>query len=137
MTLDQLGKVSADTRNPFLANALEVMEITENRFSGIPTVIAAMRDAGLPAPKFESERGVFRATLFNDTVAVIPSNSKEAELLDFCNTPRSRDEIEELFRGRLSINYVMSSIVKPLVAEGRLKLTLPDKPKSRNQRYYR
>lgn len=137
MTLDQLGKVSADTRNPFLANALEVMEVTENRFSGIPTVIAAMRDAGLPAPKFESERGVFRATLFNDTVAVIPANSKGAELLDFCSTPRSRDEIEELFRGRLSINYVMSSIVKPLVAEGRLKLALPDKPKSRNQRYYR
>ena len=80
---------------------------------------------------------MFRATLINDTVAVIPANSKEAELLDFCNTPRSRDEIEELFRGRLSINYVMSSIVKPLVAEGRLKLALPDKPKSRNQRYYR
>lgn len=137
MTLDQLGKVSADTRNPFLANALEVMEITENRFSGIPTVIAAMREAGLPAPKFESERGIFRATLYNDTASQIPENSREAELLDFCNTPRSREEIENFFKGRLSINYVMSDIVKPLVAEGKLKLTLPDKPKSRNQRYYK
>lgn len=137
MTLDQLGKVSADTRNPFLANALEVMEITENRFSGIPTVIAAMREAGLPAPKFESERGIFRATLYNDTVSQIPENSRESELLDFCNTPRSREEIENFFKGRLSINYVMSDIVKPLVAEGKLKLTLPDKPKSRNQRYFK
>ena len=137
MTLDQLGKVSADTRNPFLANALEVMEITENRFSGIPTVIAAMREAGLPAPKFESERGIFRATLYNDTASQVPENSREAELLDFCNTPKSREEIENFFKGRLSINYVMSDIVKPLVAEGKLKLTLPDKPKSRNQRYYK
>lgn len=137
MTLDQLGKVSADTRNPFLANALEVMEITENRFSGIPTVIAAMREAGLPAPKFESERGIFRATLYNDTASQVLENSREAELLDFCNTPRSREEIENFFKGRLSINYVMSDIVKPLVAEGKLKLTLPDKPKSRNQRYYK
>ena len=137
MTLDQLGKVSADTRNPFLANALEVMEITENRFSGIPTVIAAMREAGLPAPKFESERGIFRATLYNDTASQVPENSREAELLDFCNTPRSREEIENFFKGRLSINYVMSDIVKPLVAEGKLKLTLPDKPKSRNQRYFK
>ena len=137
MTLDQLGKVSADTRNPFLANALEVMEITENRFSGIPTVIAAMREAGLPAPKFESECGIFRATLYNDTASQIPENSRESELLDFCNTPRSREEIENFFKGRLSINYVMSDIVKPLVAEGKLKLTLPDKPKSRNQRYYK
>lgn len=137
MTLDQLGKVSADTRNPFLANALEVMEITENRFSGIPTVIAAMREAGLPAPKFESERGIFRATLYNDTASQVPENSREAELLDFCNTPRSREEIENFFKGRLSINYVMSDVVKPLVAEGKLKLTLPDKPKSRNQRYFK
>lgn len=137
MTLDQLGKVSADTRNPFLANALEVMEITENRFSGIPTVIAAMREAGLPAPKFESERGIFRATLYNDTASQVPENSREAELLDFCNTPRSREEIENFFKGRLSINYVMSDIVKPLVTEGKLKLTLPDKPKSRNQRYFK
>lgn len=137
MTLDQLGKVSADTRNPFLANALEVMEITENRFSGIPTVIAAMREAGLPAPKFESERGIFRATLYNETASQVPENSRESELLDFCNTPRSREEIENFFKGRLSINYVMSDIVKPLVAEGKLKLTLPDKPKSRNQRYYK
>lgn len=137
MTLDQLGKVSADTRNPFLANALEVMEITENRFSGIPTVIAAMREAGLPAPKFESERGIFRATLYNDTVPIVSENSREAELLDFCSIPRSREEIGEYFKGRLSINYVMSDIVKPLVAEGKLMLTLPDKPKSRNQRYYK
>lgn len=137
MTLDQLGKVSADTRNPFLANALEVMEVTENRFSGIPTVIAAMREAGLPEPKFESERGVFRATLFNSAVAAAPVDSKEAELLEFCSVPRSRADIEEHYRGRLSINYIMSSMVKPLVAEGRLKLAIPDRPKSRNQRYYR
>lgn len=137
MTLDQLGKVSADTRNPFLANALEVMEVTENRFSGIPTVIAAMREAGLPEPKFESERGVFRATLFNSAVAAAPVDSREAELLEFCSVPRSRADIEEHFRGRLSINYIMSSMVKPLVADGRLKLAIPDRPKSRNQRYYR
>ena len=49
MTLDQLGKVSADTRNPFLAGALEIMVITENRYNGIPTVLAAMKEAGLPA----------------------------------------------------------------------------------------
>lgn len=137
MTLDQLGKVSADTRNPFLANALEVMEVTENRFSGIPTVIAAMRESGLPEPKFESERGVFRATLFNSAAEAAPVDSREAELLEFCSVPRSRADIEEHFRGRLSINYIMSSMVKPLVADGRLKLAIPDRPKSRNQRYYR
>lgn len=137
MTLDQLGKVSADTRNPFLAGALEIMEITENRYSGIPTVLAAMKEAGLPAPKFESERGVFRVTLYNSGYVNAPAdNSEEAKLLNFCKTPRSRAELSDFYEGQLSINYVMTKLVHPLIADGRLKMTLPDKPKSKNQRYY-
>ncbi|MCI5578698.1 MAG: putative DNA binding domain-containing protein [Oscillospiraceae bacterium] len=136
MTLDRLGKVAADTRNPFLANALEVIDVTENRYSGIPTVCNAMKNAGLPEPKFENERGVFRVTLYNslDTTPLITNN--EADLLMFCQTPRTRAEIEQHFRGRLSINYLMTHIVHQLVNSGKLKLTIPDKPKSKNQRYY-
>lgn len=136
MTLDRLGKVAADTRNPFLANALEVIDITENRYSGIPTVYNAMKNAGLPEPKFENERGVFRVTLYNGTDVMPLSNGNEADLLLFCKTPRTRAEIEEHFKGRLSINYLMTNIVHPLVESGRIKLTIPDKPKSKNQRYY-
>lgn len=137
MTLDQLGKVSADTRNPFLAGALEIMEITENRYSGIPTVLAAMKEAGLPAPKFESERGIFRVTLYNSGYVSAPAdNSEESKLLNFCKTPRSRAELSDFYEGQLSINYVMTKLVHPLIADGRLKMTLPDKPKSKKQRYY-
>lgn len=60
MTLDRLGKVSADTRNPKIAGAMEILGETENRYSGIPTIINAMEQSGLPAPKFESDRGVFK-----------------------------------------------------------------------------
>lgn len=135
MTLDRLGKVAADTRNPFLANALEVISVTENRYSGIPTVINSMKNAGLPEPKFENDRGVFRVTLFNNTSAQ-SSSDNETDLLLFCKSPRSRAEIEEHFRGKLTINYVMTNIVHKLVKSGRLKQTIPDKPKSKNQRYY-
>lgn len=136
LTLDSLGKVAADTRNPFLANALEVMDITENRYSGIPTVYAAMKKAELPEPKFENERGVFRVTLYNSVEAAHAPNGKETGLLEFCRTPRTRTEIEQHFQGRLTRNYLMSHIVRPLVESGRLKQTIPDKPKSKNQRYY-
>jgi ATP-dependent DNA helicase RecG len=34
-----------------------------------------------------------------------------------------------------SKNYVRSQIVAPLVASGKLKMTLPDKPKSSNQKF--
>lgn len=136
MTLDSLGKVAADTRNPFLANALEVIDITENRYSGIPTVYNVMNNAGLPEPKFENERGVFRVTLYNGTEVTPLPNGNEADLLAFCKTPRTRAEIEEHFKGRLSINYLMTNIVRPLVENGKLKLAIPDKPKSKHQRYY-
>ena len=64
-TIDNLGKAGADTRNPAIAAALEVLIDTENRFSGIPTIRHEMEAAGLPEPKFDSSRGVFRVTLYN------------------------------------------------------------------------
>lgn len=65
ITLDRLGQTVADIRNPFLGNALEILARAENRYSGIPTVQYEMREAALPAPLFESLRGVFKATLWN------------------------------------------------------------------------
>lgn len=38
LRVNQLGKVQPDTRNPVLAAALEVLGVTENRYSGIPTM---------------------------------------------------------------------------------------------------
>ena len=136
MTLDKLGKVAADTRNPFLANALEVIDVTENRYSGIPTVYSAMKNAGLPEPKFENERGIFRATLYNSAEIPAPVTGNEEDLLIFCRTPRTRAEIEQHFKGRLSINYLMAHIIRPLVEQGKIKLAIPDKPRSKNQKYY-
>lgn len=36
MTVDELGEVSTDTRNPFIARIMETLGLVENRFSGIP-----------------------------------------------------------------------------------------------------
>lgn len=135
MTLDNLGKTNADTRNPFIAMALENMGITENRFSGIPTVINSMKENGLPQPLFENDRGVFRATLLNDPTVVSSKNSVEGRILEFCAVPRSRKELEAYFNGEYSIIYLMSKFVQPLIDSGALKLAIPEKPKSKNQRY--
>ena len=135
MTLDQLGKMSADTRNPFIANALEIIGETENRYNGIPTVINAMSEYGLPMPKFESEQGVFRVTLYNSSIQNNVANDEETEILKFCTVPRSRADIEKLFKGLMTIAYVMTKYVHPMIENGRLQLTIPDKPRSKNQRY--
>lgn len=136
MTIDQLGKVSADTRNPFIANAMEILDETENRYSGIPTVLAAMEEYGLPAPVFTSERGVFKVVLYNGENTTVEVTDPDKKLiLDFCKQPRSRAELEKLFAGKMTIAYVMSKYVHPLIENGALRLTIPDKPKSKKQRY--
>ncbi len=146
LTLDSLGHTAADTRNPYLANAMEITEDTENRFSGIPTVRRAMKNAGLPQPLFESKRGVFKATLFNsfgdDNLATHNANENkrlsaltlEEKILDFCKTSRTRDEIANRFPN-LTRTYLFTKYVSDLVASGQLTLGIPDKPKSSRQTY--
>lgn len=36
----------------------------------------------------------------------------------------------------MTIAYVMSKYIRPMVNNGIIKMTIPDKPKSKNQRYY-
>ena len=54
-------------------------------------------------------------------------------IVEFCSIPRSRDELTA-FVGK-SKNYVMSQIVQPLLDSGKLRLSIPDKPKSAYQRF--
>jgi ATP-dependent DNA helicase RecG len=136
MTLDKLGKMSADTRNPFIANAFEVMKETENRYSGIPTIINAMKDAGMSEPIFENDRGAFKVTLYNRSAVVDVTSDVENEIMEFCKTPKSRAELEELFKGRITIAYLMNKYVHPMIKQGTIGLTVPNAPKSKNQRYY-
>ena len=137
-TIDSLGKSGADTRNPAIAAALEILIDTENRFSGIPTIRYEMDATGLPEPVFKSSRGAFSAILYNKVPEIIVSDDIDMEegLLRFCINPKTREELaKELSLS--SISYMMSRYINPLLESGRLKMTIPGKPKSRNQKYYK
>lgn len=56
-------------------------------------------------------------------------------LLEFCREPRSRSEMQAFCRveGRKKFN---ADYLLPLMADGRLVMTVPDKPTSRMQKYY-
>ena len=140
LTINELGKVGADTRNPAIAAALEILIDTENRFSGIPTIRHEMEAAGLPAPKFDSSRGVFRVTLYNGANISVSKSTEtgsdlESKVISFCSSPKTRAELSALLHVS-SISYMMEKYINPLLENGKLKMTIPDKPKSRNQKYY-
>ena len=156
LTLDALGKMRPDTRNSALANILELMHVTENRYSGIPTIYYELEKAQLPPPVFAVRQGEF-VVIFKSKIAQVyqmpklelpcvresiePYNAKhkkqplslDERLLEFCEQPRSRQEIID-FLG-FSRFYSMSKIVQPLLDAHKLALTMPDKPKSSKQRY--
>lgn len=131
ISIDALGKVRPETRNAALANMLELLNITENRYSGIPTMRKEFANAGLPTPIFSVVHGEFKVVMKNGLFEKKGSN--EESLLDFCSTPRTRAEIVA-FVGK-SKNHVMAHIVGPLVKENKLRMTIPDKPKSSNQKF--
>jgi ATP-dependent DNA helicase RecG len=141
LRVDQLGKMQPDTRNPVLVTALEVMGLTENRYSGIPTIRRSMKDFNLEDPVFSDERGTFTVILYKreraqDNTSQREMTDKEEELLNFLKLPRSRNEIAE-YLGLGTIAYVMQTYINPLVERGLVRLTIPEKPKSPKQRFVR
>lgn len=135
LTVDDLGKIQPDTRNPNIAKALELLKVTENRYSGIPTIKKSMREANLPDPVFINERGCFKVILYNSkNVEERRSADPIKAVLDFCIEPRALVEIQN-YLGFKSLSYVRNNFVKPLIENGQLLYTIPDKPGSKYQKY--
>lgn len=149
MKIDQLGKVQPDTRNPVLASELEILKITENRYSGIPTIRKAMQEYHLRPPEFLEERGSFVVRLYKYKSAIsyhhVSSDNSwiikevacfdNSDLITFCKTPRTRKEICE-YLGLSSVTYAIQTHVMPLVEGGLIKMSIPDKPKSPKQLFF-
>ena len=146
LTVDQLGNVQPDTRNPVLVTAMETLGKTENRYSGIPTIRYAMRSLNLPEPQFLDSRETFGVTLYNarseggaDALSGSQHESSltaldEKGLAAFCQVPRTRQEIIE-FLAIPSGQYALRRYLDPLVQAGILEMTIPNKPRSPRQQY--
>ena len=78
----------------------------------------------------EQVAGQVAGQVTNSTV----QDDKVAVILDFCSIPRSRKEIQA-YLGLTGRNNFNDKYLKPLLASGKLKMTIPDKPNSRLQKY--
>lgn len=59
----------------------------------------------------------------------------EDQIKRFCDTPKSREEIAEYLHIR-SAYYLVTTYLKPMIEKGILGMTIPEKPKSKYQKYY-
>lgn len=58
------------------------------------------------------------------------------KILDHCSVPRTRKELQEL-SGISGRKAFAAKYLNPLLDSGKLVMTIPDKPTSRNQKYVR
>lgn len=143
LTIDQLGNVQPDTRNPVLVTAMETLGKTENRYSGIPTIRYAMKKLSLPDPLFVDSRGKFTVTLYNtkEATEVVSTTETAAQyddekgLIEFCRVARTRTEIIE-YLAISSGQYALRRYLDPLIQAKVILMTNPDKPRSPSQKYY-
>ena len=100
-------------------------------------------------PEFRSARTEFHTILMNmnynmdgatnhvtDHVTnhVAEQDARIESLIEFCATPKSREEMQD-YLGISNRGHFSASILRPLLLEGKLKMTIPDKPKSVKQKY--
>ena len=136
--IENLGRVNINTRNEALANALEILGITENRYSGIPRMRQLFEEAKLKMPVFKVENGEFIVVFYNsgekkDGLKRSKRKDLETIIVNYCIKPRTRQEIVDYMN--LSYFYVINELLKGLIEKGQIKLTIPDKPRSAKQRY--
>lgn len=69
------------------------------------------------------------------TQQVTQQADRIAQVVEFCQLPRSREEIQSLL-GLKDREHFRSEILNPLLAQGVLQLTIPERPTSPRQKYY-
>ena len=69
-----------------------------------------------------------------DTPQVTPQELRLRKVLSFCEVPKSRKEIQE-YVDMKDRKHFKEVVLDVLLADGLLKMTLPEKPQSPKQRY--
>jgi len=144
-----IEQVPSIRRNPIVADIFNRLDFSERQGSGLRKI--REETAHLYGyteeyePEFISTPSAFHVILKNmnydlhgSTTQVTTQDTVQDErterLLDFCFEPRTRDEMQQ-FIEIANREHFRKTILKPLLDSGKLEMTIPDKPNSRNQKY--
>ena len=145
-----INTVGSVRRNPVIADLFHRMKYMERRGSGLRKIVSETEK--LPGytealrPEFHSTATDFRVVLKNvngnmdgadqDTNHDAVQDDNREKLLQFCSEPRTREEIMEHL-GLANRGNFRAAYLKPLLQSGALRMTIPEKPTSKNQKYIR
>lgn len=149
LTVDNLRRPHASIpRSPRIAEPLFLARYIEKAGTGTLDMIHLCAQAGLPAAEFRQDGGQFIQTLWRPKAAegddVAAAGTKPGT-----KSGPSRDRVEILAKartgaaltdlmtvaGRTNRTKFRDQVIKPLLEQGWLEMTLPDKPTSSQQKY--
>ncbi len=148
------------SRNPMIVELLNEYDMVKEFGEGVDRIYRDMAEAGLPEPEYKQSEFMLYATLKNknwgktEASWVVTTHDgvhdrghdeghdgghdaahdKIENLIIFCEKPKTRQEIMNHL-GLSSRGQFLERYLKPLLESGRLKMTIPDKPQSKNQKY--
>ena len=142
-------RIPSKRRNPIIADAFNRLRLMERRGSGFKKICSdyamQVNYTDDMKPKFYSDYNSFVLTLSNlnysereqETAQREQETSKKDignKIIVFCSVPRSRVEILNHL-GFGSKSALWRNYLRPLLADGKLQMTIPEQPKNRNQKY--
>ena len=139
----------SDPRNKAIMKMFNLLGIGERAGSGIPEIFEVWRNEGWKEPEIEEYFDYVERTRLmlyfkgiddlgkNTQVSTQVNTQVDDEferILSFCKTEKTKQEIAD-FIGYKSLKQVTKIFIKPLIDDGRLSMTIPDKPTSSKQKY--
>lgn len=121
-------------RNPLIAEVFNRAGLIEKWGRGTNRVIEQCREHGIAPPKFEEITGATVVTFRVEVGRTVQVTAHVAALLEAAEEPRSREELQNAVGLRHRMHF-LKAYLEPLLKTGWLEMTVPDKPKSRLQRY--
>ncbi|MFC1532263.1 Fic family protein [Thermodesulfobacteriota bacterium] len=143
--MQEFSFLSRRYRNRRVGEILKELEMTEGRGTGIPKMLREIRKNGSPEPIFHTDKD---RTFFMTEFLIHPVFAEEnrhmevtmevtmevKRLLKVMDGDISRQELQ----GKLKLknaDYFRKAYLSPAINAGLIEMTLPDKPKSRFQKY--
>lgn len=139
-------------RNPLIARTLYYSKDMESFATGLKRIQDACDEAGCKV-EFETLNDGFAVVFYRrkdiNIESVLQNNAQdntqdstqdntqvtfEEAILRFCTIPRSKKEIAE-YMGYKDAKSFGIRYIRPMIDRGKLTMTIPEKPSSRNQKY--
>ncbi len=146
--LERIDQHITEPRNPIIAKAFRLLGWADRTGEGITKMTRSWMSAGYAKPVFRDDKTInlfevaFPLSAKDDRAVQVPHKYRasatqvpyKSDIVRYCAQPRSLKEIMKHL-GLRNRSHVFTEYIAPLIGEGFISLTIPEKPRSSKQKY--